>query len=151
MSEQPYRMGDERAPAADYSGCRPPARAALAPVSHETLPQPEIGRRGYFSPVRTTQGDRTRAALVAALLASVAAGRFRPEARDLARVAGVHKSAVTRHYGALHLLYRVIAREHAEAVVEAMQRHGRLAGPVVEADVKPLAWLVMVGEPKELR
>lgn len=120
-------------------------------VPHETLAQPEIGRRGYFSPVRTTQGDRTRAALMAAMLASIGAGRFRPEARDLAQVAGVHKSAVTRHYGALHLLYRVIAREHADTVVEAMKRHGRLAGPVDPVDVKPLAWLVMVGEPKELR
>lgn len=91
--------------------------AGLAPVSHETLAQP---KRRYVSGARRRKAERTREALLDAAVALIGEGYFRPEASAIAARAGVHKSAINRHFSAIHLLHRVVARERAGAVLEAL-------------------------------
>jgi AcrR family transcriptional regulator len=89
-------------------------------VSRETLAQPKSGGGKYVSPFRQGQGERTRTAILEAALQLIRKGRFRPEARELASLADIHRSAVVRHFGSLQLLYNVIAREHADKVLQAL-------------------------------
>jgi AcrR family transcriptional regulator len=136
-------VGTARAPA--HVNAPPPAGARERAVSRETLAQPESAGRKYVSPFRRNQGERTRAALVDATLSFVRQGCFRPEAREIAEVAGCHKSAVTRHFGSLDLLYRVIARGHWSEVL--------LAAGIDDCHDRrhiDLAWLIMVGRPRDL-
>jgi AcrR family transcriptional regulator len=90
------------------------------------------------------RGDATRERLVEAVIAYAREGRYRASARQLAQHAGVHHSAVSRHYGHVRLLYRVVAREH----------WSRVSLPVPGAMVherKALVWAVLVGEPRDGR
>lgn len=92
------------------------------------------------------RGDRTRERLVEGVIAFANAGRYRVSVADLARYADVHRTAVNRHFGAIHLLYRVVARSHWE--------HIRFPMPLVfmdeMADRRALVWALLVGEPREL-
>lgn len=114
-------------------------------VSHETLAQPKSDGRRYVSPFRQNQGERTRAALVEATLSFVRQGNFRPEAREVAERAGRHASAVVRHFGSIDLLYRVIARGHWSEVLHA----ARIDDCHDRRNVD-LAWMIMVGQPREI-
>jgi AcrR family transcriptional regulator len=116
-----------------------------APVSREALAKPESAGRKYVSPFRQNQGQRTRQAIVDAALAFIEQGNFRPKAREVAEIAGCHKSAVTRHFGSIDGLYRLIAREHATAVIRAAEQHD-VSLPYDHAKV---AWLIMVGRKRE--
>lgn len=100
--------------------------------------------RKYVSGFRRGQGERTRAAIVEATLALVSAGNFRPDALTIGAQVGCHPSAIMRHFGALHLLYRVIAREHAGAVLEALGIEP-LDDPRTTALQSDLVWIVMTG------
>lgn len=91
--------------------------ASLAPVSREALAQP---KRRYVSGFRRRKAETSREALLDAAVALISAGDFRPEAASIAKRAGVHKSAINRHFSAIHLLHRVIARERPGAVLEAL-------------------------------
>ena len=115
----------------------------MTSISREILTQPESAEaRKYRSPYRVGQGERTRAAIIAATLKLIERGNFRPEAKEIAVLADIHRSAVTRVFGSVNLLYRVIAREHAVAVMAAVR------GPdALEED--DLAWLIMVGRQRE--
>ena len=115
----------------------------MADVSRETLARPDSG---YTSPYRLAQGERTRQALIGAALDLMAKGDFRPEARAIAARAGVHKSAVTRHFGSRDLLCRIIAREHWAFVADSL---GLPMGGGVH-DRQRLVWLILVGKPREL-
>jgi AcrR family transcriptional regulator len=118
----------------------------MTAVSRETLAQPESGAsRKYVSFYRLRQGEHTREAILDAALKLIAAGNFRPDAKEIAAVAGCHKSAVTRHFGAVKLLYRVIAREHTAAVAKA----AGLFFTVDHSDQADVVWLIMVGRPRE--
>lgn len=77
----------------------------------------------------------------------IEAGTFRPDALAIGARAGCHPSAVMRHYGALHLLYRVIAREHEGAVLEAMGLTPA-DDPCTAALQTDLVWIAMTGERK---
>jgi AcrR family transcriptional regulator len=118
----------------------------MTPVSRETLAQTdcETSRR-YLSFYRQSKGERTRAAIIGSALKLIAAGNFRPEAKEIAADAGCDNSAVTRHFGAVELLYRVIAREHTAAVAKA----AGLFFTVDHADQAGLVWLIMVGRRRE--
>lgn len=76
------------------------------------------------------------------------AGDFRPEASAIAARAGVHKSAINRHFTAVHLLHRVIARERPGAVLDAL-------GLVALDDARTLAlqsdlvWISMTGRRRD--
>ncbi len=115
-------------------------------VSREALAQPDCAKRRYVSPARTSRGERTRVALIEAVLSFVAVGNFRPSGREIGERAGVHLSNVNRHFGSIELLYRVIAREHAEAVVQAAEGQG----VSLPYDHSAIAWLIMIGRPREL-
>jgi AcrR family transcriptional regulator len=119
-------------------------------VSRETLAQSaSVKARSYQSPHRQSRSDRTKAAILETALSFVSEGYFRPEAREIAaRAASLgkyrfHCSAVTRHFGSLQLLYRVIARQHW---VEVIRGAGIVLGCPNERD---LAWLIMVGRKRE--
>jgi len=106
-------------------------------VSRDTFAKPVCGGRRYVSAYRQYQGELTREALIKAALLIVGRGNFRPDAREIAGLAGVHQSAVNRHFGSVELLYRVLAREHSEAVCQAaLGEHP--------------AWLIMVGKKREV-
>lgn len=100
--------------------------------------------RKYVSGFRRGQGERTRAAIVEAALSLIGEGGFRPEALAIGERAGCHPSAIVRHFGALHLLYRVIAREHAGAVLEAIGLEP-MDDPRTTALQNDLVWIVMTG------
>jgi AcrR family transcriptional regulator len=106
-------------------------------VSRGTFAKPVCGGRKYVSAYRRRQGELTREALVKATLLIIGRGNFRPDAREIAGLAGVHQSAVNRHFGSVDLLYRVIAREYAQAVCQA-------------AIGEHQAWLIMVGKKRGL-
>lgn len=106
-------------------------------VSRDTLAKSDCGGRRYVSAYRQHQGALSREALIRAALLLIGRGNFRPSARAIAGLAGMHQSAVNRHFGSVELLYRVIAREHADAVCEA-------------ALGEPQAWLIMVGRKRGL-
>lgn len=119
-------------------------------VSQGTLAKVDCGAtRKYVSGFRRGQGERTRAAIVEATLALVAAGNFRPDALTIGARVGCHPSAIMRHFGALHLLYRVIAREHAGAVLEALGIEAAVSecgsDPRTTALQDALVWIVMTG------
>lgn len=110
-------------------------------VSQGTLTQP---KRRYVSGFRRRKAERTREALLDAAVELIAAGDFRPEASAIASRAGVHKSSVNRHFSAIHLLHRVIARERYGAVIEALG----LAPPAdlrTEELQSALVWIAMTG------
>ena len=115
--------------------------AASPSVSHETLVQP---KRRYRSSARRYRAAQTREAMLDAAVALISTGDYRPEAAAICKRAGVHKSAVNRHFSAIHLLYRVIARERTGAVLEAL---GLVAmddtrTAALQAD---LVWIAMTG------
>jgi hypothetical protein len=117
-----------------------------ASVPREALAQP---RRRYCSGARRKKAERTREALVDATVALISAGDFRPEAAAIAKRAGVHKSAVNRHFSAIHLLHRVIARERPGAVLEALGIEAPLSECGSDARTaglqSDLVWIVMTG------
>lgn len=115
----------------------------MTAVPREILAQSgSTTRRKYRSPNRAGQAAISRQAILKATLQLIAAGDFRPEAKEIAALAGIHRSAVTRLFGSVDLLYRVIAREHAGAVMAAVRGPDAL-------EEKDLAWLIMVGQPRE--
>jgi|GEM_PF-6774209 len=109
--------------------------ADCANVSRETS-----ALRRYSSPFRRSRGLRTRQALIDAALAEIAEGAVRPEAGDVARRAGVHQAALTRHFGGLARFHRLLAQERPEAVA-ATAGFGWL--PLERQ--RDLAWSILVG------
>lgn len=107
-------------------------------VSRETLAHADSAKRRYVSPARRHRSEATRVALLDEALQLVAQGNFRPTAREIAARARVHPSAVTRHFGSVELLYRIVARERRHDVLAAIGAH----------EAADLAWLVMVGKPR---
>ena len=92
---------------------------------------------------RTRRGDLRRAQVIAAVLACADAGDFRPTYSELAFRTGIPIASIASLFGRLHLLYRVVARERAAEICEALRRHSSAA----ERD---MAWIVMVGKKREL-
>lgn len=116
-------------------------------VSHETVEQRRspCGRvRDRALDGRTRRGDARRELIVQAVLASARDGNFRPSLVELRERTGIAKTSIVKLFGSLNLLYRVVAREHAQAVVDAA---GGAAG-FFGAD--RFAWLIMVGKRREL-
>ena len=112
-----------------------------AEVPHETLAQP---KRRYVSGFRRRKAEQTREALLDAAVTLLGEGDFRPEAAAVAKRAGVHKSAINRHFSAIHLLHRVVARERPGAVLEALG-----LSPLDDARTmalqNDLVWIAMTG------
>lgn len=119
--------------------------AALAPVSREAFAQP---KRRYVSGFRRRKAETTREALLDAAVALIESGDFRPEAASIAKRAGVHKSAVNRHFSAIHLLHRVIARERPGAVLEALGLVW-MDDPRTETLQADLVWIALTGRRRE--
>lgn len=94
------------------------------------------------------RGDKTRERLIDGVVAYAAQGQFRVSARQLGQYAGVHHTAVNRHFGAVELLYRVVARQHWQRVLPSLPPWVAAYMPAAEA--KALVWTVLVGEPREL-
>lgn len=116
--------------------------AAMArPVSRETvLPVRKFSQE---------RGDKTRERLISGVIEYAKAGHFRATSRQLGQYADVHHSAVIRHFGALDLLYRVVAREHWDRVFPDLPFAMAMA-PLREADARAAVWAVLVGAPREL-
>lgn len=113
--------------------------AAAGNVSRET----HLPSRQY----RQKRGDTTRERLVEAVIAYAEAGSYRAPARWLAQHAGVHHSAISRHFGHVSLLYRVVAREHWQKAYAVLPF--TLESPTVDA-MREAVWAVLVGAPREL-
>lgn len=120
--------------------------AAPSPVSREALAQP---KRRYSSAARRKKAEATREALLdAAVELIVETGDFRPEASAIAARAKVHPATINRHFSAAHLLYRVIARERTDAVLEAL-------GLVAMDDARTqalqtdLVWIALTGRRRD--
>ncbi|WP_289296493.1 hypothetical protein [uncultured Reyranella sp.] len=113
----------------------------MTAVSQETLAQT---KRRYHSPARRRSAEQTREALLDAAVELIAAGNFRPEAGAIAKRAGRHQSVVNRHFTALPLLYRVVARERSAAVLEALGIEP-LDDARTQALQADLVWIAMTG------
>lgn len=94
------------------------------------------------------RGDKTRERLIDGVVAYAGQGSFRVSARRLGQYAGVHHTAVNRHFGAVELLYRVVARRHWQRVLPSLPTS--VADCVPDHEAKALVWAVLVGEPREL-
>ena len=115
--------------------------AICANVSRETSrPGARPASRRYGSPFRRHQGELTRQALIEAAVAIVAEGGVRPEAREIARRAGVHQAAIVRHFGGLARLHRLLAEERAVEVAA-----GAGFGTLPLERQRDLAWAILVG------
>ena len=66
---------------------------------------------------RTVRAERTRAALVEALLALLDEGRLRPTAAEIAERAGVSERSVFQHFPDREALLEAVAREQYERIV----------------------------------
>lgn len=119
------------------------ARIALVP--REALAETVSPTRRYRSRVRTARAERTAATIEQAALALVQEGNFRPTLSQVAARAGVGANRINAHFGYIHLLWRVLAREHGDAVAEAaclpMSIH-----PGLRSD---LVWVIMTGATRE--
>ena len=112
-------------------------REALASAS-------TANRRRYRSPCRVSAAEQKKAALIAAVLSLAERGNYRGTAQQIATLAGVRRQAIARYFGAVDLLYRVVAREHWQSV--------RLPASCLRmsGSFKDIVWLVLVGKPREL-
>lgn len=121
----------------------------MTAVSRETVGDsrsPSYGRvRDRASDGRTRKGDARRAVVIEAVLASCRDGNFRPGLDELVRRSGIPKGSIIKLFGALPLIYRIVARERPDEVADA-GRHA--AGGVV--GLKEFAWLIMVGQSRDL-
>lgn len=121
-----------------------------AAVSREALGDsgsPSYGRvrdRRYDG--RTRKGDARRQQVIEAVLSYCRDGNFRPKLDELVVRSGIPRGSIIRLFGALPLIYRVVARERWGAVIEAAGLEILDPG---EAE-KTLAWLIMVGKPRSL-
>lgn len=114
--------------------------ALAPPVSRETHPP--------MRQFRQKRGDATRERLIAAVIAYAMEGRYRAGARQLAQHADVHHSAVSRHFGHVSLLYRVVAREHWAAIFPSLPFAAAML-PLREGDARAAVWAILVGEPRD--
>lgn len=105
-------------------------------------------KRRYHSPARKHRAEQTREALLDAAVELIVAGDFRPEASAIAKRAGRNKSLVNRHFSALHLLYRVVARERAGAVLEALGLKP-LDDDRTQALQTDLVWIALTGRRRD--
>lgn len=123
-----------------------PGGEVAAGVSRVTLAQP---KRRYRSSARRYRASLTREALLdAAVELIVETGDFRPEASAIAARAKVHKSAINRHFSAIHLMHRVIARERPGAVLEALGLVA-LDDSRTAALQSDLVWIAMTGRRRD--
>jgi TetR/AcrR family transcriptional regulator, regulator of autoinduction and epiphytic fitness len=81
-----------------------------------SLMEPPKGRDG-----RTVRAERTRRALVDALLALLDEGRLRPTAAEIAERAGVSERSVFQHFRDREALLEAVAREQYERVVPTIR------------------------------
>ena len=70
---------------------------------------------------RTVRAERTREALVGALLALLNEGRVRPTASEIAERAGVSERSVFQHFRDREALFEAVAREQYERVVPTIR------------------------------
>lgn len=70
---------------------------------------------------RTVRGERTRAALVEALLALLDEGRLRPTSAEIAERAGVSERSVFQHFADREALFEATARAQYERVMPTLE------------------------------
>ena len=70
---------------------------------------------------RTVRAERTRRALVEALLALLNEGRLRPTAAEIAECAGVSERSVFQHFSDREALLEAVAREQYERVMPTIR------------------------------
>jgi AcrR family transcriptional regulator len=95
----------------------------------QTTPTNEIGQRDG----RTARSERTRAAVVEALLGLIDEGDLRPTAARIAERAGVSLRSVFQHFEDLELLYANAADRQLQRVIaltKLVSREGPLAGRI---------------------
>ena len=115
-------------------------------VSQETSAQ--TPKRRYRSPFREALAERTRARLIDAVITLGAQGRWRASAAEIATVACVHPTAISRHFGAVPLLYRVVARERWHQVFPSLPFAAAIERPLPRGR-RMAVWAVLVGEPRD--
>lgn len=119
---------------------------SAADVSRATVSQSTCGR--VLHPERdgrVRRGEQARLALIESALCQMEEGDFRPSAKNIAREAGFHPSAVNRLFGSLDLMMRVIAREHWVRVAPLLP-----FDTIGIAEIRFTVWTVLVGKPREL-
>ena len=104
-------------------------------------------KRRYRSPARKFEGERKRAALMAAACALARKGNYRGTAKEIAKLAGERRQSICRYFGSVDILYRCVAREQWRAIAPALP----LPELVLRTDwAKNAVWLILVGKPRDL-
>lgn len=125
--------------------------AAVTPVPREALTvDGTANRRRYRSPKRESEAAAKCAALVAAVLALAAKGIFRAGAEEIADAAQVRRQAIGRYYGSVDILYRVVAREYWQQVMDGLPDSYDYLDQFDERANKDLVWQLLVGKPREM-
>lgn len=107
-------------------------------------------RRRYRSPKRESEAAAKCAALVAAVLSLAAKGIFRAGAEEIADTAHVRRQAIGRYYGSVDILYRVVAREYWQQVMDGLPDGYDYLDQFNERANKDLVWQLLVGMPREM-
>lgn len=132
------------------SGLRSAAGPATRPRNDDVVPREALAqsKRRYYSPARRKRAGATREVLLDAAVELIVAGNFRPEASAIAARAKVHPATINRHFLAIHLLYRVIARERTGAVLEALGLFP-IDVPRLAALQTDLVWISLTGRRRD--
>jgi hypothetical protein len=102
--------------------------------------------RHRYRLAQAARREAATAAFVEAALILIDAGDFRPTVTAIARGAGYTEALFYLRHRAVYLLMRDLARTRAPEIAAAIRKHW----PGVEsADDKALAWLVLVGKPRD--
>lgn len=85
---------------------------------------PEVGSAASDAPTdgRTARAERTRTAIVDALIALLEEGDLQPTANRIAERAGISLRLIYHHFGDLESLYRAVAQRTSERLVARTHR-----------------------------
>lgn len=122
-----------------------------APVPREALAgDTTTNKRRYRSPKRESDAAAKCAALVAAVLSLAAKGIFRASAEEIADTAQVRRQAIGHYYGSVDILYRLVAREYWQQVMDGLPVSHDYLDQFNQRENKDLVWQLLVGRPREM-
>lgn len=123
-----------------------PLSSAVSREAYRALPGPE--KRRYRCPKKAYGKAATNDAFLDAVVTMASRGDFRPSRAAVSAIAGRNGRTLTKNFRAMDLLYRSAARERWRELAAFLPGLDPAAEDF-EAKAKKLAWLVLVGKPRD--